>query len=331
MHCHSLYITFTSCEQKIRDSDFESATEKRQRMENRDARTHKLQERKGGAVLTGMEWNISSSSGGGLMDVPKERLIRCLVDGDSAHPIGSFVGDAAYAILVRGDMAYLGNLKHPCTCISSSSPTKNDSPDTATTTEAGATFIKIQNRKLMFSGFIVPLLFPELADTYNYRGTIQLPIKAFRGDIDFAKAKLRTVQPNVDLGMLGLLCSHMNKCGAGTIGSGAVTIRDNVASSTMTTSDLESEWNKTYGPIFTSAASLCRELKPNEFQNLDPWWTNFIEHMEFRHYVTLFGEDAMANKTVANLFQKMKEFSGATDRGSVLDQLKLIMLQIFAN
>jgi hypothetical protein len=27
----------------------------------------------------------------------------------------------------------------------------------------------------------------------------------------------------------------------------------------------------------------------------------------------------------------MKEFSGATDRGSVLDQLKLIMLQIFAN
>jgi hypothetical protein len=129
MHCHSLYITFTSCEQEIRDSDFESATEKRQRMENRDARTHKLQERKGGAVLTGMEWNISSSSCGGLMDVPKERLIRCLVDGDSAHPIGSFVGDAAYAILVRGDMAYLGNLKHPCTCISSSSPTKNDSPD----------------------------------------------------------------------------------------------------------------------------------------------------------------------------------------------------------
>jgi hypothetical protein len=82
---------------------------------------------------------------------------------------------------------------------------------------------------------------------------------------------------------------------------------------------------------FTSAVSLCRELKPNDFSNLDPWWTNFMEHMELRHYVTLFGEDATSNDTVVKLFQKMKEFSGATDRGLVLDELKRIMQQIFVD
>lgn len=43
----------------------------------------------------------------------------------------------------------------------------------------------------------------------RYTGTTQLPVKAFRGDLDFAKACLPTVQPNVDLGMLALCVTYL--------------------------------------------------------------------------------------------------------------------------
>ena len=60
---------------------------KTKRLENRHPETNKLQERKGGAVLAGMERALPAG-------VDPTRAIRCLVDGDSAHPIGSFVGAA---------------------------------------------------------------------------------------------------------------------------------------------------------------------------------------------------------------------------------------------
>ena len=309
-----LSIRFTSCEAEASsNTPFESAPEKRTRLENRDPQTGKLQERKGGAVLAGMEIPLPKM----WLERP-QRAIRCLVDGDTAHPVASFVGDAVYSILVLGNAAYLGNMKHPCTCISVAPETEGG--EGGGSGESAGTRAKVKNRKLFFSGFIVPFLFPELSLKYKYTGTTQLPVKAFRGDIDFSKAKLTTVQPNVDLGMLALLCTSLNKQG-GTIDSGAVTIRDNVASSTMTTTDLAAEWNKTYGPIFTSAVILCRTLKPKEFQELDAGVATFIQNMQLKHYETLFGEDAMDNSHIQSLFATVAQFKGASDRMAVLAEI----------
>jgi hypothetical protein len=108
-----LCIKFTSVgEEAAKGSPCESAEEKTKRLENRGP-DGKLRERKGGAVLSGLEVPIAAK----MADKP-QRVIRCLVDGDSAHPVGSFIGDAAYAVLQLGDTAYLGNLKDPLTCIS---------------------------------------------------------------------------------------------------------------------------------------------------------------------------------------------------------------------
>mmetsp|Transcript_16895 Transcript_16895/g.30609 ORF Transcript_16895/g.30609 Transcript_16895/m.30609 type:complete len:515 (-) Transcript_16895:21-1565(-) len=311
-----LCVKFDSCEiEATKGSKHETPEEKRKRLENRDE-NGKLRERKGGAVLAGME-----------LDMPAEyaektqRVIRCLVDGDSAHPVASFVGDAAYSILEKGNTAYLGNMKHSCTCISR--------PDEGEGAAGGSTQFKVMNRKLFFSGFIVPFLFPELSLKYKYTGTTQLPIKAFRGDIDFAKAKLTTVQPNVDLGMLALLCSCLNAAG-GSIDSGPVTIRDNVASSTMTTDDLGSEWTKTYGPIFTSAVGLCRVLKPVEFKDLQEPIVKFIESMTLKHYEVLFGTEASSNADVVSLFSAMKKFQSADDRAAVLQEVGGFFDKLFA-
>lgn len=317
-----LSVRFTSCEAEASgDTPYESASEKRTRLENRDPQTGKLRERKGGAVLAGMEIPLPEA----WLDRP-QRAIRCLVDGDSAHPVASFVGDAVYSILELGNVAYLGNMKHPCTCISHAPEAEGGDGDNSG--ESKGTRAKVENRKLFFSGFIVPFLFPELSLKYKYTGTTQLPIKAFRGDIDFCMAKLTTVQPNVDLGMLALLCTTLNEQG-GTIDSGAVTIRDNVASSTMTTTDLGAEWNKTYGPIFTSAVSLCRTLKPKEFQELDAGVTTFIQSMQLKHYETLFGEDAMDNSHIQSLFATVAQFKGASDRVAVLAEIKSNLETLF--
>ena len=109
-----LGVTFTSCEMEAaKGSPCETPADKRQRLENRDAHG-KLRERKGGAVLAGMEMDPPAPY---FKDKPL-RVVRCLVDGDSAHPMASFVGDAAYSILEKGRAAYLGNLRHPCTCVS---------------------------------------------------------------------------------------------------------------------------------------------------------------------------------------------------------------------
>ena len=134
-----------------------------------------------------------------------------------------------------------------------------------------------------------------------------------------------------DLGMLARLCSYLNTSNGGSIDSGPVTIRDNVASSTMTTDDLSSEWTKTYGPIFTSAVSLCRELKPQEFKRLPQWLTSFIEHMELRHYTTLFGEEAASNPDVVTLFSIMQKYKDAEDRDAVLEELQQSFDKIFAS
>lgn len=311
-----LHVQFTSCEaEAVKGSRNESPSDRRLRLENRGP-DGKLRSRKGAAVLVGMELEVPVE----FADKPA-RVMRCLVDGDSAHPIASFVGDAAYSILELGNTAYLGNLKHIHTVVS-----------VVGEEEGGGsvnTQVKVQNRKLMFSGFIVPFLFPELTKKYKYTGTTQLPVKAFRGDIDFSLAKLSTVQPNVDMGMLALLCSYANTNG-GSIDSGPVTIRDNIASSTMTTSDLESEWTKTYGPIFTSAVGLCRNLKPDEFALLPVWLTEFIESMTLKHYSTLFGDDASNNAEIVELFVIMNQFRDAQDRSPVLEKLKKSFDAIFA-
>jgi len=301
-----LCVKFTGVgEEAAKGSSCESAEEKTKRMENRDAKG-KLQERKGGAVLAGLEVPIPDK----YKDKP-QRVIRCLVDGDSAHPVGSFIGDAAYSVLELGNTAYLGNLKNPSTCVSIVGAESGGGDD--------ATQARVQNRKLFFSGFVVPFLFPELSLKYKYPGTTQLPVKAVRGDINFAEAKLPTVQPNVDLGILALVVSFLNAKG-GTIDSGPVTIRDNIASSTMTTSDLGAEWSKTYGPIFTSAVGLCRKLKADDFAKLPEWCVKFIEGMELKHYETLFGDKTSAE--VDALFKTMKSYKEAADRDAVLTELK---------
>eukprot|EP00529_Nitzschia_sp_RCC80_P011887 CAMPEP_0113466016 /NCGR_PEP_ID=MMETSP0014_2-20120614/14046_1 /TAXON_ID=2857 /ORGANISM="Nitzschia sp." /LENGTH=562 /DNA_ID=CAMNT_0000358209 /DNA_START=74 /DNA_END=1762 /DNA_ORIENTATION=- /assembly_acc=CAM_ASM_000159 len=326
-----LSIRFTSCEvEASKGTPYESAKDRRARFENRDAQTGKLQERKGGAVLAGMELPLPDewTTKGSGQQSNLRRTIRCLVDGDSAHPVASFVGDAVYSILELGHVAYLGNMKHPCTCISIAPEVGSGGGGGGGGGESAGTRAKVKNRKLFFSGFIVPFLFPELSLKYNYTGTTQLPVKAFRGDIDFCKATLSTVQPNVDLGMLALLCTTLNEHG-GTIDSGPVTIRDNVASSTMTTTDLGAEWNKTYGPIFTSAVSLCRTLKPDEFEKLDPWVTAFIENMQLKHYETLFGEDTMKNSHAQELFATMEQFKGANDRVPILARIKSNLKTLF--
>jgi len=303
-----LTVRFTSVGiEAAKGSKNETSEEKTKRLENRGP-DGKLRERKGGAVLAGIEMPLPAA----FVEKPT-RAIRCLVDGDSAHPVASFIGDAAYSVLQLGHTAYLGNLKSPHTCVS------------IVGADAGGgdvgTQARVQNRKTFFSGFIVPFLFPELTNKYGYTGTTQLPVKAFRGDIDFASAKLPTVQPNVDLGMLALLVTHLNKNG-GTIDSGAVTIRDNIASSTMTTSDLKAEWDKTYGPIFTSAVGLCRTLKPDDFASLPTWLTTFIEGMELKHYSALFGD--VTTPDVEALFKVIKTFREAADRPKVLAELEAL-------
>mmetsp|Transcript_41594 Transcript_41594/g.50459 ORF Transcript_41594/g.50459 Transcript_41594/m.50459 type:complete len:552 (-) Transcript_41594:220-1875(-) len=301
-----LTVKFTSVGgEAAKGSKAESPEEKTKRLENR-GEDGKLRERKGGAVLAGLEIELPSS----FADKP-QRTIRCLVDGDSAHPIGSFIGDAAYSVLQLGHTAYLGNLKSPHTCVSIVGADAGGGDE--------GTQARVQNRKLFFSGFVVPFLFPELTLKYKYTGTTQLPVKAIRGDIDFAAAKLPTVQPNVDLGILALVCSFLNANG-GSIDSGAVTIRDNVASSTMTSSDLTAEWTKTYGPIFTSAVGLCRDLKPDDFAKLPGWLTTFIEGMEFKHYEILFG--GSNTPEVDAIFATMKKFRDAPDREAVLAELE---------
>merc|ERR1712216_996422 len=155
------------------------------------------------------------------------------------------------------------------------------------------------------NSFSQALLSPSCSPSsfpYKYMGTVQLPVKAICGDVDFEAAKLTTVQPNVDLGILALVCSTLNSAG-GTIDSGPVTIRDNIASSTMTTSDLGAEWTKTYGPIFTSSVGLCRTLKPDDFAALPTWLTTLIEGMELKHYTALFSDDALGNSDVVELFE----------------------------
>ena len=133
------------------------------------------------------------------------------------------------------------------------------------------------------------------------------------------------MQPNVDLGMLALLVTTLNDKG-GTIDSGPVTIRDNIASSTMTTSDLSAEWTKTYGPIFTSAVGLARNLKPKDFADLPTWLVTFIEGMELKHYTTLFGDTSTPE--VDAFFAKMKDFRGADDRAAVLAELEGLLGKI---
>lgn len=308
-----LTVKFTSVgDEAAKGSACESPEEKTKRLENRGA-DGKLRERKGGAVLSGLEISLPEA----FASKP-ERTIRCLVDGDSAHPVASFIGDAAYSVLQLGNMAYLGNLKHGCTCVSVVGEDAGGGSDD--------TQKRVQNRKLFFSGFIVPFLFPELSLKYGYKGTTQLPVKAIRGDIDFAAAKLPTVQPNVDLGILALVVSTLNEKG-GTIDSGAVTIRDNIASSTMTTSDLGAEWTKTYGPIFTSAVGLCRTLKPTAFTELPAWLTTWIEGMQLSHYTTLFGDTTSAD--VDGLFTVMKKYKEAEDRSAVLEEIKGCFDKVF--
>jgi len=308
-----LRVSFTSVEeQATKGSAFETPDAKRTRMENRDA-DGKLCERKGGAVLSGLEIQLPEA-----FDDKADRVVRVFMDGDCTIPINAFIGDAAYSILQLGHTAYLADLKHKSTCVSI---VGQDGGGGSADTQA-----RVQNRKLFFSGFIVPFLFPELSLKYKYRGTTQLPAKAFRGDINFAKAKLRTVQPNVDLGCLGLLVAYMNAHG-GHLDAGATTIRDNIASSTMTSSDLTNEWNKTYGPIFISAVDLCRTLKPNDFAALPSWYTTFIEGMEIKHYSTLFGETSTYE--VDALFDTMQNYRNAHDRSVVLDQIKKHLMIIF--
>jgi len=307
-----LTVRFTSVGMEAaKGSKCESPEEKTKRLENR-GEDGKLRERKGGAVLSGIEMELPAA----FADKPK-RAIRCLVDGDSAHPIGSFIGDAAYSVLQLGNTAYLGNLKSPHTCVSIVGADAGGG-------DAG-TQARVQNRKLFFSGFIVPFLFPELTLKYGYTGTTQLPVKAFRGDVSFTEAKLPTVQPNVDLGMLALLVTYLNKNG-GTIDSGPVTIRDNIASSTMTTSDLKAEWDKTYGPIFTSAVGLCRKLKPTDFAELPKWLTTFIEGMDLKHYTALFGDKSTPE--VDAVFAVMKKFREASDRKAILSELEGLFAKV---
>ena len=148
-----LTVRFTSVgAEAAKGSPFESAEDKTKRLENRGP-DGKLRERKGGAVLSGVEMALPEA----FVDKPT-RAIRCLVDGDSAHPIGSFIGDAAYSILELGHTAYLGNLKSAHTCVSIVGADAGGG-------DAG-TQARVQNRKLFFSGFIVPFLFPELTLKY---------------------------------------------------------------------------------------------------------------------------------------------------------------------
>lgn len=308
-----LKVSFTSVEeQATKGGADESPEDKRKRLENR-GEDGKLRERKGGAVLSGLEIPLPEA-----FAAKGERVIRVLMDGDCTIPISSFIGDAAYSVLQQGHMCYLANLKDKSTIVSIVEPVGGGG-------DAG-TQARVQNRKIFFSGFIVPFLFPELTLKYKYTGTTQLPAKAFRGDIDFAKAKLPTVQPNVDLGCLALVVSYLNEKG-GTIESGPPTIRDNIAASTMTSSDLGSEWNKTYGPIFTSAVGLCRTLKADEFAKLPEWLTGFIEGMKIEHYTALFGDKSTPE--IEALFTTMKTFRDAEDRSAVLVTLKGDMAKIF--
>ena len=88
----------------------------------------------------------------------------------------------------------------------------------------------------------------------------------------------------------------------------------------MTTSDLKAEFDKTYGPIFTSSVGLCRKLKPDDFAKLPAWLTTYIESMELKHYAALFGDTATPE--VDALFAVMKKFRDASDREAILAELK---------
>jgi len=91
-------------------------------MENRSD-AGKLQERKGGAVLAGMEIGLGKG-----FDAKPTRALRILLDGDSTIGVGAFVGEAAYSILQEGNNCYLANMKDACTCISYQPAKKEPQP-----------------------------------------------------------------------------------------------------------------------------------------------------------------------------------------------------------
>lgn len=264
-------IIFTSIEKEVQIREQKGENTLRARIENRNSETNKLTERKGGGVVISFERDIDSYRS----DYPANRVVRILSDADRAFPEASFVGDALYSILQENNIAYLADLKDAASVSVGSSNTE---------TVDQQTILKIKRRKLFLSGFLIPTFFQELRAVHNYTGTTQLPAKAVSGEVDYKAAQLKTVQPNVDLGIISVMLHTADQLDR-KIDSGPILNRENVGSSTMTSSNISDEWEKTYGPIFKSVPDLVNHRDLLEKYN---WIIEFLKRMNYSHYELLF-------------------------------------------
>lgn len=274
-------IIFTSIENEVQLRESRGESDLRSRIENRNPETNKITERKGGGVLINFEREVDNFRN----NFPLSRIVRVLSDADRAFPEASFLGDAAYAILEEGSIAYLADLKDQSSLIVGGSNNEQADQQTA---------LKIKRRKLFLSGFLIPTFFAELKSVHNYNGTTQLPAKAVSAEVDFKRAQLETVQPNVDLGLISVILKSAEDQDR-KIASGPILNRENVASSTMTSTDTKDEWEKTYGPIFKSVPNL---VENDELTEKYDWIINFLEKMDYSHYDSLFNSssDPSVNK-----------------------------------
>lgn len=289
---NNIRLIFTTLEQEVVNQE-QYEPEARQRFEKRNE-AGKLGERKGGGVVATMERQIVGRDG-----FEPENTVRVMADGDRAFPEAGWVGDAIYSIINDGAVAYLADLKSPLSLVVGGG---------AGGEKDEVTQAKFQRRKLFLSGMLIPLFFPDLRSVHNYRGTTQLPAKAFSARINFRDRKLTTVQPNVDLGLISAGLTAASQTGR-MIASGPLVSIENLGSSTMTSDDTESEWSKTYGPIFTSVPSLVDDSRLLENHQ---WLVDFLYRMDHSMYVRLFTD--INDQTIMNLFAVISTLSdGVTE------------------
>lgn len=285
----NVYVSFDSIENQIalRQSHEPMI---RARFEDRDPATGKLRERKGGAVLAGLEAPIAVK----FASIPVERRVKLYMDSDRAYKVAGFVGDASFAILEQKAAGYLADLNSQYSV-----------------NTAGGTRGK---RKIFFSGLVVATLFPQLANQYNYYGTTQVPAKALAWEVD--TKELTQVRPNVDLAVISAMDHAAQKTGT-TIAHGPVINIDNAASSTMSMADVDSEWSKTYEPIFKDAASIAQK------NGMDHWLINFLPTMSVEDYKKLFYVQQYPELVEhnANFFQSIDSGDDATSRTALANLL----------
>lgn len=317
----NIRISTTSIEEQIiaRGNNVETRARFESRVDG------KITERKGGAVLAGLEipWEDDGS-----------RHISAFTDGDAAHMVATFLGDAIFQIVNERKQAYLANLRAVETFICRERHgSVIGEPDNNSVISQISTAERVQRRKLFLSGFLMRVFFGELKSKYGYTGTTNLPAKVFDADaIDFSELALNTVGVNVDVGIITALLNHFNQTNyEKTIGSGPLVMRENISSSTMTLDDIASEFSKVYGPIFKTVVTKWLEnntdmINDDISMQLKRDIAELIQKLDFEGYNKLFVE--VGNVHASALFNLIENSAqGEIELNEIYELLKHFIIR----